>query len=164
MRWRGSMSPRPRRSRPCSLPTADESSAATLASSFVGQKGGPAALAKALAGRTLSPAIGRSMLRAVSASGLNVPELTAAIESAAGLARVAAMPAGETLAAMIRAIETDGDASRGEQIYRRIGSHVHELPRHRLARADRSVRISRASAPARRRTICSSRCSIRRRG
>ena len=48
-----------------------------------------------------------------------MPELTAAIETAAGLARVAAMPAGETLAAMVRAIETDGDAARGEQIYRR---------------------------------------------
>ena len=101
------------------LTAADESSAASLASSFVGQKGGPAALAAAIAGRTIAPAVGRSLLRAVSSSGLSLPELTAAIESAAGLARVAAMPTGETLAAMLRAVEADGDASRGEAIYRR---------------------------------------------
>ena len=101
------------------LAAGDESSAVTLTSSFVGQKGGPAALAAALAGRSLAPAVGRTLLRTVSASGLSLPELTAAIETATGLARVAAMPTGDALAAMIRAIEAEGDASRGEQIYRR---------------------------------------------
>jgi putative heme-binding domain-containing protein len=101
------------------LPTADESSAAGLAASFVGQRGGPGALAGAMAGRTLAPAVGRSMMRAVSSSGLNLPELVGAIEAAAGLARVATMPSGEALAAMLRAVEAEGDAVRGEQIYRR---------------------------------------------
>jgi putative heme-binding domain-containing protein len=101
------------------LTTIDDASAAGLASAFLSQKDGPAALAGALAGRSLRPDVGRAVLRAVSTSGLRLPELTAAVESAADLDRIVAMPTGETLAAMIRAIETDGDAARGEEVYRR---------------------------------------------
>jgi putative heme-binding domain-containing protein len=100
-------------------PGLDDAAAASLVTSFIGQKGGHAAFATALAGRSLPSGIARSLLRAVSSSGLAMPELTAAIESASGLARVAAMPTGDALAAMIRAVETEGDEVRGEQVYRR---------------------------------------------
>jgi putative heme-binding domain-containing protein len=101
------------------LSAATDMDASALVAPFLAQQAGPSTLAGALAGRSLQPASGRAMLRAISSSGLNLPELTAAVETAAGLGRVVAMPARESLDAMMRAVDDDGDAARGEEVYRR---------------------------------------------
>jgi putative heme-binding domain-containing protein len=92
---------------------------ARLVAPLLGQKEGPAALTEALAGRTVPRAVGRTLLRTVAASGRDLPELTRAIEAAARLEPVAAMPAGEALRSLLEAVEREGDAARGQQVYRR---------------------------------------------
>jgi putative heme-binding domain-containing protein len=101
------------------LSASADADVAALTIPLLRQKEGPAALAKALADRSLQPATGRALLRAISTSGLSLPELSAAVEAAARLERVVAMPGSDALAAMVRAVEGDGDAARGEQVYRR---------------------------------------------
>jgi putative heme-binding domain-containing protein len=93
--------------------------AGALASPFLSLKDGPAALGKALAGRSLSAATGREVLRAIATSGRELPDLVRAVEAAAKLDRLAAMPTGDALRAMIAAVEAEGDAARGEEVYRR---------------------------------------------
>ena len=48
-----------------------------------------------------------------------MPELVDAIETAAGLDSVVAMPTGEALAALIAAVGAEGDPAHGEEVYRR---------------------------------------------
>jgi len=92
---------------------------APLVAPLLGQKEGPAALAKALEEQTLSPAVGRSLLRAVSATGRELPDLARAIEAAARLEPITAMPSGEALRSLIDTVEREGDPARGERVYRR---------------------------------------------
>lgn len=96
-----------------------EGSATALASTFLGLKEGPAALTSALVGRSLTADTGRAVLRAVATSGRDLPDLVRAVETAARLDRPLAMPSGESLRAMMAAVEAEGDAARGEGVYRR---------------------------------------------
>ncbi len=96
-----------------------EDSAASLTTAFLGLKDGPAALPSALAGRSLTADTGRAILRAVATTGRALPDLVRAVEIAARLERPLAMPSGEPLRAMIAAVDAEGDATRGEGVYRR---------------------------------------------
>jgi putative heme-binding domain-containing protein len=92
---------------------------ARVVAPILAQKEGPAALADALAKATLSQATGRALLRAVSATGRELPDLARAIEGAARLEPVTAMPTGEALRTLIETVEREGDPARGERVYRR---------------------------------------------
>lgn len=92
---------------------------ARVVTPLLAQKEGPAALAEALAGTTLDQGTGRALLRAVSATGRELPELARAIETAARLEPVTAMPTGEALRALIETVDREGDPARGERVYRR---------------------------------------------
>ncbi len=79
-----------------------------------------AALTKALQGGTIPAEIAKVGLRTVTSSGREAAELTAALNHAGGLDGEAAELTPEQMAAMVAAVQSRGDASRGQEVYRRI--------------------------------------------
>ena len=93
---------------------------APLISGFLERKNGPAALTDALAKEKLSPDIAKLSIRAVRASASEQPAFVATLTSAGGLTATAArMPRGAELEQMVAEIRSQGDAARGEAIFRR---------------------------------------------
>lgn len=93
--------------------------ATAVATAFLAREDGPAALAQALAGRTIAAGPARALLRGVSSAGRALPDLVKAVETAAGLDPIVGMPRGEALASLIGTVRTAGNRTRGEDIYRR---------------------------------------------
>jgi putative heme-binding domain-containing protein len=86
---------------------------------FVQRKGGPAALAKALAGKKLPPDVARIGVWAAKATGQADPQLVAALTKAGGLTEVKRVLAGKELEQFLADVAKLGDPARGEQVYRR---------------------------------------------
>jgi putative heme-binding domain-containing protein len=92
---------------------------AELVAAFLQRKGGPAALASAISGRTLPADVAKLAVRAARATGREDPELVAALTRAGGLGT----PKRELSPAELRQAAADalaqGDPRRGEAVFRR---------------------------------------------
>ena len=86
---------------------------------FLRRKDGPAVLAAALAGRSLSADAAKLGLRAIRASSLNAPALLDALSKAGKLEGGAAELTPEQRSAFVADVARLGDPARGEAIYRR---------------------------------------------
>ena len=90
-----------------------------MVAAFVQRKGGTAALAAALADKSLFPDVAKRALRAARSAGKPDPVLTAALTKAGGLAARPSAITPEQLKQLIADVPTHGDAARGEAIYHR---------------------------------------------
>jgi len=86
---------------------------------FVQRKGGPAELAKALAGKKLPADVARLGLRAAQATGQADPQLVAALTKAGGLTAAKRVLSGKDLDQFLNDVAKRGDPARGELVYRR---------------------------------------------
>jgi len=93
--------------------------AGEVVAAFLSHKGGPAALVKALQGKTLPRDVALVALRTVRASGRPHSTLQAAVSQAGNVTAERRALTGEELASMVAAVENEGDASRGEKVFRR---------------------------------------------
>lgn len=100
-----------------SAPPSDE--LAELFAAFAQRKGGPAELAKALAGKTLPADVARIGLRAAQATGQADPQLVAALTKAGGLTEAKRVLSGKELDQFLADVAKLGDPARGELVYRR---------------------------------------------
>ncbi len=80
---------------------------------------GPAALAKALEGKTLKPDVAKMAMRALSGSSRDEPALVMAIMNAGGLTNPRRTLSEVELAAMVDDVQNKGNPARGEAIFRR---------------------------------------------
>jgi putative heme-binding domain-containing protein len=92
--------------------------AGEVVAAFLRQKGGPAVLAKALAGKTLPPDAAKVGLRAVRASSQNVPGLVDALTKAGGLGTAKREPTADEVRQYVAEAAT-ADPARGEAVFRR---------------------------------------------
>jgi len=90
-----------------------------LFAAFLRQKAGPAALAKALAGKTVPADVAKTGLRVLRTSGQQVPALVEALTKAGNLQAQAKEPTADEVKALTTAAMTTGDAVRGEAVFRR---------------------------------------------
>ncbi len=90
-----------------------------LFAAFVQRTGGPAELAKALAGKKLPADVARIGLRAAKATGQADPQLVEALTKAGGLTEAKRTLAGKELAEFLADVTKLGDPARGEQVFRR---------------------------------------------
>ena len=90
-----------------------------LYAAFLSRKGGPTALAKALAGKKLDPEVAKLGLQAVRASTLQVPELATALTKAGGLGAAKKEATAEEVKAAVADVAANSDPVRGEAVYRR---------------------------------------------
>ena len=96
-----------------------EAEALILWRSLLGIKGSAAPITHALPKSGISPAVARAGLRAARESGRNEPDLVLALTRGADLAEGEASLSDAELKEMAVAVIKQGDAHRGEQIYRR---------------------------------------------
>ncbi|QEL18792.1 PVC-type heme-binding CxxCH protein [Limnoglobus roseus] len=87
--------------------------------SFLLRKGGPAALAKGLTGKTIPADVAKVGLRAIRSSSQNVPDLVAALTKAGNLAAAKKEPTADEVKAYVADVLKTGDATRGEAVFRR---------------------------------------------
>jgi putative heme-binding domain-containing protein len=87
--------------------------------SFVNRQDGPAVLAQALAGQQIVPDAAVIGLRVTSSTGQPFPELDAALTAAGGVITGPVVLSDSEMADMVAFVETNGDAHRGEEIFRR---------------------------------------------
>ena len=92
--------------------------ALTLLGDLIARKGMPATIAAQISKRSFSPDQSRAMLTKLQASGGNA-ELEASIRKAGKLADAAWKLTPELAEQLVANVKSDGDANRGEQIYRR---------------------------------------------
>jgi len=90
-----------------------------LFAAFLNRKGGAAVLAKALAGKKLSPDVAKIGLKAVRAVGQPADDLTAALTKAGDLGAAKKPPTEAEVKALTADALKTGDAARGEAIFRR---------------------------------------------
>jgi putative heme-binding domain-containing protein len=90
-----------------------------LFAAFVNRKGGAALLAKALAGKKVQPDIAKIGLKAVRASIQSADDLTATLTRAGDLALARKPPTPEEVRAITADVLANGNAARGELLYRR---------------------------------------------
>jgi len=86
---------------------------------FLATKQGPPALAKALADAELPQEIALSGVHKASSAATSPQGLVKAIQKAAGLKPMKAQLTPVEMEAMMKAVATDGDPHRGEEVYRR---------------------------------------------
>ncbi len=92
-------------------------STATVAA-IAARRGGPAALAKALAGKSLPSDTAKLVLRTVRSAPQPSDDLVAAVQSAGGLAEAVWKLTPELSAELVKEVQSAGDPARGESIYR----------------------------------------------
>jgi putative heme-binding domain-containing protein len=103
-----------------SLLTAEKpADAAPVLDAVLPQQQGPAALAKALSGASLKKPIAEEAVRRLRATGRPAPELIAALSKAGGLPDSMREPSVVELNRLAKLTLEQGDASRGEQIFKR---------------------------------------------
>jgi putative heme-binding domain-containing protein len=100
-----------------------------VVTAFLRRKGGPAALAEALAGAKLPSDAARVGLRAVRSSGLEAKDLTEALTKAGGLTGGPRKLSAEQVKQLTADVARRGDAARGEAVFRRrdqlcLGCHA----------------------------------------
>ena len=86
---------------------------------FLEQQGGPQALAAAMSEVALSEAQAKNILSKLSAIGSADASITAAVMDSAGLGSAERKWSPEEIAAVAARIPSEGDAARGEEIFRR---------------------------------------------
>lgn len=87
---------------------------------FLNRENGPDLLAKALEGKSLSPAVATLGAQRAGASGSKTKDvLLAALAKAGGLEPITQQLSAEEMVAMMEQVRTQGDAHRGEAVYRR---------------------------------------------
>ncbi len=90
-----------------------------LFGAFLAHKDGPAALAKALSGTELAPAVATAGVKLAGQSGGETAGLVSALTEAGGLQPIARGLSAEEMAAFVADVARAGDPARGEEIYRR---------------------------------------------
>jgi putative heme-binding domain-containing protein len=90
-----------------------------LFTAFLQRAGGAAALAAALKGAPPSADAARVGLRVVNSLGVQVPPLLAVLQAAAGEAGKGRTPDPKEMQRLLRLVQAQGDAARGEAIFRR---------------------------------------------
>lgn len=88
---------------------------------YISKKRLPKTLTTALESSQLDTQVGTTLLRRVSTASIDTSELQSAIQKAAGIEPVNTLLSQEEMAAMVDFIESNGDATRGELVYRREG-------------------------------------------
>ncbi len=91
-----------------------------LLDAFVRQEASLAALAKGLEGQTLTREVAKQAERVLTSSGRKVDVALDAVRTAGGLLDQGALWNAESIAALVTAAKTTGDAARGEQHYRTL--------------------------------------------
>jgi putative heme-binding domain-containing protein len=97
----------------------DTAEVESLLSATVQAKNGPAALVAALRDQTIPATMAASGMRIAGSAGLRDTQLSDAFRAAGKLAPILTMPDEETLARLIARVASEGDAKRGEAVYRR---------------------------------------------
>ena len=115
----------------------DPSEAEEIVARFAKIKGGPDELTKALEGKTLKADSAKLALRAATASGQDMTKLVDAIRKAGGLGEAAAAWTTDEKTAFLSAVASEGNAARGEAIFRR--SQLQCLNCHAIAGAGGQV-------------------------
>ena len=92
---------------------------ARLMTAFLDRQNGPGALAAALAESPPPVDVAKLALRQMYSVGRSDADLSQVLEEAAGIAGDIPTPTTEELAALITEVETQGDAARGEDVFRR---------------------------------------------
>jgi len=92
---------------------------APLLDAFLTRKGGPVQLALALKSTGLTPDAAKLALRYMYSVGRSDPELSNVLSSAAGIALDQKPPTPEELQTLLKDVADQGDAARGERIFRR---------------------------------------------
>jgi len=90
-----------------------------LLSATVQAKSGPDALVEALRDQTIPAELAASGMRIAGSAGLRDSRLVDAFRTAGKLAPILTMPDADTLAQLIARVSSEGDAKRGEAVYRR---------------------------------------------
>jgi putative heme-binding domain-containing protein len=99
--------------------TPDGADTADVFAAFVQRRGGPAALAKALAGRKLPADVAKVGLRAAQSPGRQSPELIATLRKAGGLTGKARELTPAEMKQFVADVREHGDPARGERTFRR---------------------------------------------
>ena len=97
----------------------DRTSPAELLDGFLDQSGGSRVLAEEITKKTPSADTAKLALRHMFSIGRTDPELTNILSKIAGIAADPPIPTAEELAALIEEVNAEGDAVRGEQVFRR---------------------------------------------
>lgn len=92
---------------------------APLLAAFLERQGGPEALAQAIAGVTLPPEVAKASLRHMYSVGRSDGTLSAALGQAAGIAMEDKPFSPDEIRQFAAAVMTEGDAARGELVFRR---------------------------------------------
>jgi len=90
-----------------------------LIDAFLARQGGPETLAEAITRSPPSPDLAKLALRRMYSVGRSDPALSRALERVAGIEGDIEPPDAQELAAMIKAVESDGDPAHGESVFRR---------------------------------------------
>jgi len=97
----------------------DGSNPAGVINPLLAKAQGPAALAKALEGKTLKPDVAKMAMRVLSGSSRDEPALVMAIMNAGGLTNPKRTLSEVELAAMVSDVQTKGNPAKGEALFRR---------------------------------------------
>ncbi len=100
------------------LASADDDPAVML-DAFLDRKDGSAVLARALQQAKLPVDVAKRSLRYMYSIGRNDAELSAVLSAAAGVVADPPPPTQDEVAALVREVQQQGDAARGEKIFRR---------------------------------------------
>ncbi len=96
-----------------------EDDVAPVLATFLGRQGGPDALAAALGDVKLPPEIAGAALRSMYSVGRSDGALSAAFGQAAGIAMEDKPPSAEELKQLVDSVVSEGDAERGQLVFRR---------------------------------------------
>lgn len=97
----------------------DDAALTTVFQSILSRKTGPAQFAAALSEKTIPAEVARVGLRVISSSGQKADGLVAALTTAGKITGGPKQLTPEEMKAMVTAVQTTGDATRGEAVYRR---------------------------------------------
>ena len=90
-----------------------------MVDAFLTRKGGPDALAQALAGAALQPDVAKLALRHMYSVGRSDAALSDTLSAAAGITTDNQPPSVDEVAEIVRQVNERGDAARGESVFRR---------------------------------------------
>jgi len=99
--------------------SADGDDPSRVISTLLGRQGGPGALARALKNQKLPGDIAKVAVRVIDSSGRKLDDLKLAFSAAGDIQSGAKKLTPEEMAALVAEVASDGDAVRGEAIYRR---------------------------------------------
>jgi putative heme-binding domain-containing protein len=97
----------------------DQGEAEDLIGPLLQLKAGPQTLVSALAGKTLDADAAKLAVRVARASGREEPKLIDALTKAGGLSAASQAPTPEQMKALVAEVSSQGDAARGESVFRR---------------------------------------------